>query len=429
MGKEKKNLELAEEVKNEVCTNFVCTFSAIGKSKKEFLAYDELDSKGDGNYFTDDVNICNRYFLFSTYEAIDEYEKANKIKLKSYRVTITKTGKNYNIEISNDDYLDQKTEEKHDKKKKQVTETEIQTCQFYAAGISKKELIAYDGSYGGKGYFYTDDLFLCSRYNRNEAFIIAMERKINFFLVEINKTNGKYKKEISKMELPPEPPLGIVSQWNHTSALGGISEGLSKENLKSFIKALQKNPYYEDEYFSFDKTSIKRSQYSFLCEFEHYNASRRSGVPGHPPHENDFFARLKKTAKPSYKNWEIYDCTFENIYNHCREYFIINNNTVRQYIRFALKWNWGNHLYYIKEAPTEGYISKKVRPEIQKIINEWYRPMEVIKNQDESFTASCTATCKDEIYRLDVNVDKTGALTILRVITLAENVFEIDNSD
>jgi|GEM_PF-3800292 len=305
-----------------------------------------------------------------------------------------------------------------------------EVCTFYAIGKSQKELLAYDGSYDGEGYFYTDDLFLCRRYNKNEAFIAALEMKFKFFLVEITKTDGNYKKEISEMEFPAEPPAGELSQWNHTCALGGISEGLSDEKLKSLIKALQKHPYFKNEYFSLDKTSIMKSRYSFLSEFEHYHAYR-SGIPGHP-HENDFLARFNSTTEQrsslSYKNWEIYNCTFEDLYNHCRKFFIINNNTVRQYIRFALEWNWDQHLYYIKEALNEGYISKKVRPEIQKIINKWYRPMEVIKNQDGSYKASCTATCKDEIYRLDVNVDKTGTLTILKVNTLAENVFEIDNS-
>ena len=124
--------------------------------------------------------------------------------------------------------------------------------------------------------------------------------------------------------------------------------------------------------------------------------------------------------------WEMYNITVSM--EHCRLFFIINNNTVRQYIRFALEWNWGHHLYYVRETLDESYISKKVRPEIKKIINKWYRPMEVTKNKDGSYDVSATAACKDKIYRLDINVEKTGAFTILRVDTLAEDVFEINNS-
>jgi len=403
-----------------------CTFSAIGKSQNELLAYDELDSNGDGNYFTDDAKMCNRHFSFSEIEAIKAYEKANKLKLKDYDVSIAQTGKKYNAEVVNYSSYDQETEEKPEKIKKQIVNTETRTCQFYAAGITKKELIAYDG---GAGYFYTGDLFLCRRYKYSEALITALERKIKFYLVEISKTNNKYKKEISLMGFPEEPPAGKSIQWNHTCALGGISEGLSDQNLKSFIKALQKNPEFEDGFFSLGKSLISKRQHSFLLEFEHYHVQRRSGVPGHPPHENDFFARLKTTAKqdspPSYKNWEIYKCNLQNLYSYCREYLVINSNTVRQYIRFALEWDWGHHLYYIKEALNEGYISDKARPKIQKIINEWYRPMEVTKNNDGSFNVSCAADCKDEIYRLDLKVDKTGTITILKVKTLAKNVHEI----
>jgi len=437
----KKSEQTEKTEKNEVCTNKVCTphqrctFFAVGKSENELLALDESNSKGDGNYFTDDLNFCNRYsFSFYADRAIEEYEKANKIKLKDFNVTITKTGKKYNVEIVEKTVYNKKpeviqknkeqTDEKIDKNKKQITtkETEIRICQFYTIGKSKKELIAYDDSYGGEGNYYTEDIFLCRRYNRDEAFITALERKFKFFLVKITKTDGKYKKDISEMEIPAEPPVGTLSQWNHSCAIGGLYERLSDEELKSLIKALKKHPVFKREYFSSEKTSITKSQYSFLSDFEHYSASGRSGVPGHS-HNNDFFARLNNN------NWEIYDCVFENIYQHCRKYFIINYNTVRQYVRFVLEWNWGQHLYYIKETLNEGYISKKVRPEIQKIINKWYRPMEVTINKDGSFDISCAATCKDKIYHLDVNVDKTGALAIYRVETLARDVYEIDNSD
>jgi len=440
--KKEKSKQTEQTNKNKVSTNEVCTphqrctFTAIGKSENELLALDELDSRGDGYYFTDDVNFCNRYsYGFFGDKVIDDYEKANKIKLKDFDVTITKTSKIYNVEIADKTVFyhepeaiqknKEQTDEKIDKNKKQATakETKTRTCQFYAIGKSKKEMIAYDGHYDGEGNYYTDDIYLCRRYNKNEAFILALERKIKFFLVEIAKTDGKDKIEISEMEIPAEPPVGTLSQWNHSCAISGLYERLSEEEIKPLIKALQKHPVFKEEYFSLEDTSFLKSQYSFLSEFEHYSASIRSGVPGHPPHENDFFARLNN------KNWEIYDCVFENIYQHCKKYFIINYNTVRQYVRFVLEWNWGNHLYFIRETLDEGYTSKKLRPEIQKILNKWVRPMEVIKNKDGSFDVSCAATCKDTIYHLDVNVDKTGALTILRAETLAEDVYEINDSD
>ncbi|MCL2212068.1 MAG: hypothetical protein FWB95_09125 [Treponema sp.] len=407
--------------------NEVCTFSAIGKSKDELLAYDELDSEGDGNYFTDDVNMCSCYsYYFHADRAINDYEKINKTRLKKFDITITKVKNEYNIEISDNDFLNPETKEKPEKNINHLMETQTRTCQFYATGVCEKELRAYDGSYGREGYFFTNDIFLCSRCHYAEALIIALERKIKFFLVEIGKTDGEYKKEISEMEIPAEPPVGQTDIWNHSCALGGVTEGLSQETKKSLIKALKKHPLFKNEYFSLEKTLITRRQYSFLSEFKHYIASIRSGAPGHPPHENDFFARLSGAS--SVKKWEIYDCTFENVYEHCRLFFIINNNTVRQYIRFALEWNWGYHLYYVRETPDEGYISKKVRPEIQKIINKWYRPMEVTKNKNGSYDVSATAACKDKIYRLDINIEKTGSFTILRVDTLAEDVFEIDDS-
>ena len=172
--------------------------------------------------------------------------------------------------------------------------TPHQRCTFYAIGKSENELLALDElDSKGDGNYFTDDIYLCRRYNRDEAFILA----------------------------------------------------------------LQKHPVFKEEYF------------------------------------------------------------------------IINYNTVRQYVRYVQEWNWGNHLYFIRETLDEGYTSKKLRPEIQKILNKCVRPMEVTKNKDGSFDVSCAATCKDTIYHLDVNVDKTGALTILRAETLAEDVYEIDNSN
>ena len=71
-----------------------CQFYAVGKSEKELLAYDEYDSMGSGEYFTDDVLMCNRY----TYSEADAEKDNNGLKI--YLVTITKIGNSHKLEIS-----------------------------------------------------------------------------------------------------------------------------------------------------------------------------------------------------------------------------------------------------------------------------------------------------------------------------------------
>lgn len=63
-------------------------FYAVGREtagKREFLSYDEYDSKGSGMYYSDDLLMCERY-NFGEAE-----ELAEKEGHKIYLVTIEKT--------------------------------------------------------------------------------------------------------------------------------------------------------------------------------------------------------------------------------------------------------------------------------------------------------------------------------------------------
>jgi hypothetical protein len=83
------------------CANFInkqetktCQFYAIGKSETKLYAYDEYDSRGSGQYFTDDVFMCGRYIC-------SEAEKSAKEKgLNIFLVTITKKNGAHKIEVA-----------------------------------------------------------------------------------------------------------------------------------------------------------------------------------------------------------------------------------------------------------------------------------------------------------------------------------------
>jgi hypothetical protein len=60
----------------------------------ELYAYDEYDSWGSGQYFTDDVFMCGRYIC-------PEAEKSAREKgLKIFLVTITKKNGEHKIEVA-----------------------------------------------------------------------------------------------------------------------------------------------------------------------------------------------------------------------------------------------------------------------------------------------------------------------------------------
>ena len=77
----------------------VCSFYAVGKSEKELRAYDEYDSQGSGLYFTDDALMCERYL------AQQAMQIANEKKLKTFEVIIGKAGNEYDIKLSEQEYL------------------------------------------------------------------------------------------------------------------------------------------------------------------------------------------------------------------------------------------------------------------------------------------------------------------------------------
>jgi hypothetical protein len=64
----------------------------------------------------------------------------------------------------------------------------MKTCQFYAVGPDKKNLLAYDeyDSEGG-GFYYTDDLLMIERYTCKKSKIRAKEKDTNVWLVTISK--------------------------------------------------------------------------------------------------------------------------------------------------------------------------------------------------------------------------------------------------
>ena len=78
---------------------------------------------------------------------------------------------------------------------------ETRTCSFYAVGKSQKKLLAYDElDSWGDGSYFSDDVYMCDRYNAMEALSIAQEKKMKYYLVEITKTSNKHKIEISLMD-------------------------------------------------------------------------------------------------------------------------------------------------------------------------------------------------------------------------------------
>jgi len=305
------------------------------------------------------------------------------------------------------------------------------TCMFYAVGKSKKELLAYDNSIGGAERFYTDDLFLCDRYNYMEAKLIALDRKIKFYLVEITKTAGKHNKKISVMD--------SYDLWNHSSVLYKEKEErlwdkMSGNKLKSFIKALNKRPYSMGDDFSMERTRYESRQYSFLRDYEHYFISR-SAMPHNI--EDEYLGKLNGSPD-SYKNWETNFIKLDTIYGPCRPYLILNNNTIRQYIRFVLgmmcdKGDGPNRsetfgysaLYVVKESIDEVSLSKNARPEIIKLLKKWLIPIKVTQGIDGSFLAVCTVFLKMDIVRVEVKVDKKGTLEIIKETSIAKGVYEI----
>ena len=73
------------------------------------------------------------------------------------------------------------------------------TCQFYAAGKSEKELLAYDEYDSGSGRYFTDDAYMCDRYGYETAEEVAENKKLKVYLVTITKTGKNRKVEIDEM--------------------------------------------------------------------------------------------------------------------------------------------------------------------------------------------------------------------------------------
>jgi len=59
----------------------VATFYVLGKSSGELLAFDEYDSIGSGDYFTDDLIMVRRFTSIEAEKKVDEDERYKDLKI------------------------------------------------------------------------------------------------------------------------------------------------------------------------------------------------------------------------------------------------------------------------------------------------------------------------------------------------------------